>query len=171
MRSQWTRAWLLGPLGAATFETKEAEFADVVKSDGFAFLKKALVWFQAEKTTPNPNILASNLPKDQVIRVADILGWPSDFSTWRRFIEFLLARVDTIPIVIYPHIVSVFEVWQNPLAGIGSVLPIETCEDFKDYVKQVLKNEETLCRAAGFSCQTIWLRFWRCAPGPDQIVS
>ncbi len=118
MRSQWTRAWLLGPLAASTFEKDKAQFADVVMADEFRFLKKALVWFQAEKTTPNPNILAGELPQDQRLRIADILGGPSDFAAWRRLIDFLLARTNTIPVTLYPDIVSVFEVWQNALAGV-----------------------------------------------------
>lgn len=117
MRSQWTRAWLLGPLGTAAFEKNESQFSEVVMADECRLLKKALVWFQAEKTTPNPNILASDLPQDQRIRFADILGWPSDFTAWRRLIDFLLTRIDTIPIALYPDVVSVFEVWQNALAG------------------------------------------------------
>lgn len=120
MRSQWMRAWLLGPIGAPTFEANEAQFVDVVTANEFALLKKAIVWFQAEKTTPNAGILASDLPKDQRIRAADMLGWPSDYFTWRRLIDFLLARADSIPVILYPHMVSVFEVWQNALAGINN---------------------------------------------------
>lgn len=113
MRSQWTRAWLLGPLGNPFIEQNETQFADTVVAKNSQLLKKALVWFQAEKTTPNANILAQDLPTDQRIRFADYYAWPSDPPMWRRLITFVLARVDTIPVSLYPDIVSVFEVWQN----------------------------------------------------------
>lgn len=116
MRSQWTRAWLLGPLGSSNFASDENQFADAVFADDFHFLKRALVWFQAEKTIPNPNILAGDLPLDRRLRIADLLGWPSDFPAWRRLISFLLRRVSDIPVSLYPDLVSVFEVWQNALA-------------------------------------------------------
>ena len=113
MRSQWTRAWLLGPLGNPFIEQDDTQFANTVAAKDFQLLNKALVWFQAEKTTPNTNILAQDLPTDQRIRFADYYAWPSDLPMWRRLITVVLARVDTIPVSLYPDIVSVFEVWQN----------------------------------------------------------
>lgn len=113
MRSQWTRAWLLGPLGNPFIEQNEAQFADAIAANNFQPLKKALVWFQAEKTTPNTTILVQDLPNDQRIRFADYFAWPSDLPTWRRLITFVLNRIDAIPVSLYPDIVSVFEVWQN----------------------------------------------------------
>lgn len=118
MRSQWVRAWLLGPVGASNFAGNESQFAKAVFADDFAFLKKALVWYQAEKTTPNPNILTGNLSSESQLRFADLLGWPSDFAAWGRFVSFLLRHVATIPANLYADIVSVFEVWQNALAEI-----------------------------------------------------
>jgi hypothetical protein len=85
MRSQWTRSWLLGPLTASNFDQSDAIYSDVVQANNFRFLKKALVWFQAERTTPNFTILAADLPADQRIRLADLLGWPADFPTCARF--------------------------------------------------------------------------------------
>lgn len=116
MRSQWTRAWLLGPLGSPGVEQNEMQFADAVVSDDFRLLKKTLVWFQAEKTTPNPNILARNdLATEQRIRFAIQYAWPSDLPSWRRLITFVLNRIDAIPVSYYPEVISVFEVWQNIL--------------------------------------------------------
>lgn len=137
MRSQWTRAWLLGPIGAAPFETNETEFVEVVTANEFAILMKAIVWFQAEKTTPNANILASNLPKDQRIRAADIFSWPSDYAAWRRLIDFLLARVDSIPVILYPHIVSVFEVWQNALVGVKNRVSSALLTRCADWLREI----------------------------------
>ena len=115
MRSQWTRAWLLGPLGFPFFDENAQEFSDATFANSCDYLKKALVWCQAEKTTPDAAILASDIPVAQRIRTADLLGQPSDYWAWRRFIEFLLARINDIPVVLYPHVVSIFEVWQNAL--------------------------------------------------------
>lgn len=137
MRSQWTRAWLLGPIGIPTFEGKEEEFATTAFDNGFAFLKKALVWFQAEKTVPNANILAGDLPPDQRIRVADLLSWPSDFATWSRFIEFLLARVDSIPVLLRPQVVSIFEVWQNALAGLKNAVSSALLTKCAQWVREI----------------------------------
>lgn len=122
MRSQWSRAWLLGPLAASNFESDDDQFANAAFADDFRFLKKALVWFQAEKTMPNPYILAGDLPQDQRLRVADLLGWPSDFPAWRRLISFLHRKIADIPVVLYPDIIAVFEVWQNALGDLRNNL-------------------------------------------------
>jgi hypothetical protein len=84
MRSQWTRAWLLGPLATSEFEHDEDQFASAVFANDFSLLKKALVWFQAEKTVPNPLVLAQSFTQEQRLRFGDLLGWPSDFAAWRR---------------------------------------------------------------------------------------
>ena len=118
LRSQWLRAWLVGPLGTARFEVDEDQFATAVFADDFRLFRKALVWFQAEKTSPNANILAGALPQEQRQRFADLLGWPSDFAAWRRLIDFILRRISDIPQRLYPEIVAIFEVWQNALADL-----------------------------------------------------
>ena len=118
LRSQWLRAWLVGPLGTAKFEVDEDQFATAVFADDFRLFRKTLVWFQAEKTLPNPNILAGVLPQEQRQRFADLLGWPSDFSAWRRLIAFVLRRISDIPQRLYPEIAAIFEVWQNALGDI-----------------------------------------------------
>lgn len=137
MRSQWTRAWLLGPLGLPTFASNEDQFANAVSADDFTFLKRALVWLQAEKTVPNPNILASTLPVEQRIRTADFLGWPSDFAAWRRFIAFLLRRLDRLPVSLYPQIVSVFEVWQNAFAGFKNPVSAALLKRCADWLREI----------------------------------
>lgn len=118
LRSQWLRAWLVGPLGTTRFETKEGQFTTTVFADDFRLFRKTLVWFQAEKTSPNASILTGTLPQEQRQRFADLLGWPSDFAAWRRLISLILRRISDIPQRLYPEIVSVFEVWQNALADI-----------------------------------------------------
>ncbi|KQR76938.1 hypothetical protein ASG35_11675 [Burkholderia sp. Leaf177] len=120
LRSQWLRAWLVGPLGTGRFEVDEDQFATAVLADDFRLFRKTLVWFQAEKTSSNASILAGTLPLEQRQRVADFLGWPSDFAAWRRLIDFILRRISDIPQRLYPEIVAIFEVWQNALAGISN---------------------------------------------------
>jgi len=122
MRSQWTRAWLLGPLATSEFERDEDQFARAAFANDFSLLKKALVWFQAEKTVPNPLVLAQSLTLEQRLRFADFLGWPSDLAAWRRFISFLLRRISDIPVRLYPAIVAVFEVWQHALGGVPNAV-------------------------------------------------
>ena len=118
LRSQWLRAWLAAPFGSARFKADEDQFARAVFADDFRLFRKALVWFQAEKTTPNAHILAGTLPVEQRQRIADLLGWPSDFAAWRRLIGFTLRRISDVPQRFYPEIVAIFEVWQNAVAGL-----------------------------------------------------
>jgi hypothetical protein len=122
MRSQWTRAWLLGPISSEIFSKDEAQFEAAAYVNDFHFLRKALVWFQAEKTTPNPNVLAGALARDEKIRLADALSWPSDFPSWRRLLVFVLTRLANIPVRLYPDVASVFDVWQNACAGIPNAI-------------------------------------------------
>lgn len=115
VRSQWTRAWLLGPVASPRFARGDTYWATLA-ADDFALLHKALVWFQAEKTTPNSFILEGTLPYEERIRYADLFGWPADFAAWRRFILLLLAHIDAIPSRLYSEILSLFQVWQNALS-------------------------------------------------------
>ncbi len=120
LRSQWLRAWLVGPFGTARFEVDEEQFATAVFANDFRLFRKALVWFQAEKTSPNASILAGDLPQEQRQRVADLLGWPSDFAAWRRLIDFVLRCISDVPQRLYQEIVAIFEVWQNALADFSN---------------------------------------------------
>lgn len=122
IRSQWLRAWLVAPFGTARFEVDENQFAIAAFADEFRLLRKAFVWFQAEKTTPNTNILLSSLPLEQRQRIADLLGWPSDFLAWRRLIGFVLRRILEIPHRLYPEVVAIFEVWQNAFSSIRNAI-------------------------------------------------
>jgi len=133
LRAQWTRAWLLAPLGTAAFEADPAPYWAVVSQNGFALLRKALVWFQAEKTTPNPAVLAGTLPDERRQRVADLLGWPSDLAAARRLLVFLLARIPAIPQTLYPSVLAVFELWQNAFDGYPNAISrrlLEQCDQW-----------------------------------------
>jgi len=127
LRSQWMRAWLLGPLSAADFNEHSAVFDSVVDADNYRLLEKVLVWFQAERTRPNDHILShksenKDLSRNDIIRHADALGWPSDFIMWKQMLSWLFARLDALPKTLVPHILSVFELWQNALNRIPNII-------------------------------------------------
>lgn len=116
LRAQWRRAWLIGPLASVDFEDRQGAFESVVSADGYKRLSQLLVWFQAERTTPNALILRNEgLPYSgpERIRYADRFGWPSDPRAWRRLIEWAIEREGQFPAEVVPNLVSVFEVWQN----------------------------------------------------------
>jgi hypothetical protein len=158
LRSQWLRAWLIGPLGTARFEADEDQFATAVFADDFRLFRKVLVWFQAEKTSPNPNILTGALQQEQRQRFADLLGWPSDFAAWRRLIGFILQHISTIPQRLYPEIVTIFEVWQNALAD----LPNPTSRALLEQCATWLAAIDTMSTADGPDDNSA---YWEKVPG------
>lgn len=116
LRAQWRRAWLIGPLASTDFEDHSGAFESAVSADGWKRLNQLLVWFQAERTTPNALVLQNeSLPFSGMERMqyADRFGWPSDPRAWRRLIEWALKREGLLPADVVPNLVSVFEVWQN----------------------------------------------------------
>ena len=163
VRSQWLRAWLLGPLGTAKFEADENQFATAVFADDFRLLKMALVWFQAERTAPNINILAGEFPQEQRQRFADLLGWPSDFAAWRRLINFILRHTSEIPQRLYPDIVVIFEVWQNALAGIRNPTSARILEQCASWLAASPVSSRA-DRAAGSSS------IWKTVPDLDHFL-
>lgn len=127
LRTQWLRAWLLAPVSMPDFEHWSDRYWEILASDNYRLLQKALVWFQAERTSPNIGILegaadSSELKPEDRILVADLLGWPSDYKTWGRLIRLIDSRVDELPGALLPHVVSIFEVWQNALADVENPL-------------------------------------------------
>ena len=122
IRSQWLRAWMLGPFGLPTFGAHESTYNLAMLVDEAKRVAKVAVWFQAEKTKANPAALDSNtfpnLDLAQRLILADALAYPSDFDAWRRFCKWLVRHIDDIPISIRPDVVAVFEVWQNAAADI-----------------------------------------------------
>ena len=120
LRPQWTRAWLFGPFGAATFTDNVAVFDNAVFQDSARRFAKLVVWFQAEKTRANPQVLDGTLVREglsrlEIVRIANDIAWPSDLSLWRQFCRWLLANIPQFPIETISNIVSVFEIWQNIL--------------------------------------------------------
>ncbi len=127
LRSQFTRAWLLGPLSLPTFLDHSDTFKGAVLESPGNRLHHAATWFQAERTTANPHILGKSIVQDDlsprdILRFADSLAWPSDVLTWFRFCEWLLDNIADVPIDVIPDVVSVFEVWQNQFADVQNDL-------------------------------------------------
>jgi hypothetical protein len=117
VRTQWLRAWLLGPLGLPDLLTQDDEYTKTVFADNFLLFKKALVWFQAEKITPNQSIATLVISSALQQRYAYLASWPSDCILWRRFIDLILTHISHVPQRLYPDILPVFEIWQNVFFG------------------------------------------------------
>jgi hypothetical protein len=118
LRPQWRREWLTAPPFTPAFDNSNAEFGELLSENDFALLEKLLVWFQAQHTVPSPIILQrmSNAVEGiDNLRVADMLGWPSDFGSWGRLIDWLFSLAPTLPIRLLPHVLEIFGVWQCAL--------------------------------------------------------
>ena len=116
LRPQWRRAWLLGPPSSPKFFGHLEGFETLLNADGSALLSKFLVWFQAERTIPNPLILRNPnvaLEGAALVRVADELGWPSDTAAWHRVILWILNRQAAFPAITIRLCADLFTVWQN----------------------------------------------------------
>ncbi|MBD9565281.1 ATP-binding protein [Pseudomonas sp. PDM09] len=126
IRSQWLRAWMLGPFGLPTFATHQAAYSRVLLADEAQRVTKLAVWFQAEKTKPNPMAFSMELFPDldmaDRLLAADLMAFPSDFSSWRCFCQWLMGVVGNLPASIRPDLTSVFEVWQNALLHVPNVV-------------------------------------------------
>jgi hypothetical protein len=64
MRRQRERAWLLGPSSSPKFYDYLDSFEPAVFADNAKRLSDFLIWFQAEKTVPNPVMLANDAQMD-----------------------------------------------------------------------------------------------------------
>ena len=123
IRPQWGRAWLLAPISAPAFTAKFDDYASVAEADNGKWLEKTLLWFQAERTTPNQRVIENakgieNVSAGDVIRFADHLAWPADYTSWKRILSWIIARADGLPPRIIVMTTKMFQVWQNALAGI-----------------------------------------------------
>jgi ATPase family associated with various cellular activities (AAA) len=121
LRAQWRREWLTAPPFTSAFASAKEEFGALLLEQDFALLEKLLVWFQAQHTVPSPVILRriDNLVEGiDNVRAADMLGWPSDFQSWGRLLDWLFPLAPTLPVRLLPHVLEVFGVWQNVFANI-----------------------------------------------------
>ncbi len=120
VRPQWLRAWLVAPVFSPRFAEHVDMFAATLAANGHRLFGKLLVWMQAEKTTPNPMVLSGVLGGDldaaARIRIADLLGWPSDFAAWRRLLTWAMEQIDSIPDTHLGDLVTLFETWQVAVA-------------------------------------------------------
>lgn len=120
LRPQWLRAWLLAPVFSPRFAEHAGMFAASLGANGHRLFGKLLVWMQAEKTTPNPMVLSGAIGGDldaaARIRIADSLGWPSDFAAWRRLLTWAIEQIDSIPDTHLGDLVTLFDTWQVAFA-------------------------------------------------------
>ena len=120
VRPQWLRAWLVSPVFSPRFAEHVDMFAAALAANTHQLFGKLLVWMQAEKTTPNPmvlsGVLGSDLDAAARIRIADSLGWPSDFGAWRRLLIWVIQEIDSIPDAYLSDLVTLFETWQTACA-------------------------------------------------------
>lgn len=135
LRPQWRREWLTAPPFGTSFPQATGEFGALLASDNDLF-EKVLVWFQAQHTVPNPIILQrvgevdSGIDK---IRMADVLGWPSDFLGWGRLLDWLISQASNLSVRLIPRAVEVFMVWQNFFADYKnprSAAIVEQCNNW-----------------------------------------
>lgn len=136
LRPQWRREWLTAPPFTTLFALRADEFTQLLAENDFALLEKVLVWFQAQHTVPNPFVLQrlhDPLEGYDNLRMADMLGWPSDFQSWARLLDWLIALSVTLPPRLVPHVVEVFGVWQNALADVTtpqSIAILDRCSEW-----------------------------------------
>lgn len=120
VRPQWLRAWLVAPVFSPRFAEHVDIFAATLAANEHRLFGKLLVWMQAEKTTPNPMVLSGAIGGDldaaARIRIADSLGWPSDFAAWRRLLIWAIEQIDSIPEIHLGDLVKLFETWQVAFA-------------------------------------------------------
>lgn len=118
MRSQWRRAWLVGPFDSPSFAEHAGVVSDLLFRGDAGLFGRLVLWFQAERTRPNPLVLSgdgasADLPARQRVRFADALAWPSDFFSWRRFLFYLIETRQRQSAKTIPAVAEAFGVWQN----------------------------------------------------------
>jgi hypothetical protein len=148
LRSQWLRAWMTGPFSLENFEEHAATVDALLLQESASRVGKLVVWYQAEKTRPNSNILAvtdSNFDATTRLRYADLLGWPADVPAWRRFCTWLLDHAAELPTSIIPDVVAAFGVWQNLASQVRNVVSqriVRTCLAWLYHIEQVRHPKE-----------------------------
>ena len=119
LRPQWRREWLTAPPFTPAFAQGHQEFQTHLTENDYVLLEKLLVWFQAQHTIPNPVILQVKISAVEGldrVGMADMLGWPSDFESWGRLLDWLLPLALNLPVRLMPNVLEVFGVWQNMFA-------------------------------------------------------
>lgn len=108
LRSQWLRAWVIGPIGHPKFIELSSGYTQALLENDFDLFNKLLTWFQAEKTKANPVFLIQSDKLEMAIQYP----WPSDALLWRTLLEYIFDLIPNIQHKLYPQILKIFEVWQ-----------------------------------------------------------
>ena len=136
LRPQWRREWLTAPPFSPTFAQGEGEFRAFLAENDCALLEKLLVWFQAQHTIPSPAVLGNPTVAPagvDPVSMADLLSWPSDFHSWGRLLDWLLAVGASRPARLWSLVVELFDVWQNAFAGLENARSgaiVQLCNDW-----------------------------------------
>jgi len=108
LRSQWLRAWVIGPIGHPKFIELNGRYTQALQEKDFDLFNKLLTWFQAEKTKANPIFLE----QPDKLQLAIQYSWPSDAFLWRTLLEYVLKLIPNTQHQLYPQILKSFEIWQ-----------------------------------------------------------
>lgn len=108
LRSQWLRAWVIGPIQHPKFIELNTEYTTALIKNDFHLVDSLLIWFQAEKTKANPLLLKQKNQIEEAIHFA----WPSDILLWQKLLDYIFNLIPRIPHRLYPKILKIFEVWQ-----------------------------------------------------------
>jgi hypothetical protein len=144
MRSQWRRAWLVGPFDSPSFAEHSDIVTDLLFRGDAPLFARLVLWFQAERTRPNPIVLSgeganADLPARQRVQFADALAWPSDFFSWRRFLTFIIETRTRQSVRTIPAVTEAFSVWQNLFRrpGLSSGLSRRICAVVDDWLSAI----------------------------------
>ncbi|WP_227548447.1 hypothetical protein [Acinetobacter baumannii] len=108
LRSQWLRAWVIGPIQHPKFIESNTEYTTALIKNDFHLVDSLLIWFQAEKTRANPLLLKQKNQIEEAIHFA----WPSDILLWQKLLDYIFNLIPRTPHRLYPKILKIFEVWQ-----------------------------------------------------------
>ncbi len=148
LRPQWRREWLTAGPFTPAFEQGKQEFQTLLAENDYALFEKLLVWFQAQHTIPSPIVLQN--PTTAVggvdrVGIAELFGWPSDFQSWSRFLDWLIPLAPSLPPKLLPYVLEVFGVWQNLCADIKNARSealVEVCSKWLIELEGVEYSEE-----------------------------
>lgn len=141
VRPQWLRAWLMAPLFSPQFAEHSDQFEISLGANNHRLLGKLLLWMQAEKTTPNPMVLSGALGDEMDgsarMRLADALGWPSDFAAWRRLLVWIIPQVESLPSTLLHDVLTLFETWQTPLMHVPDSMSRQIVEQCASWLHAI----------------------------------
>ena len=146
LRSQWRRDWLTSPPFTSYFIQSSDEFGALLCDDDYILLEKFLVWFQAQHTIPNPLILSQRRDledEENRLRMADVLGWPSDIQGWGRLLDWLVPLTPRLPVRLLPNVLDLFSVWQNAPATIENARSAKILDVCSSWLKELEDTKQS----------------------------